>query len=124
MSCSRLIHTVPQESFPVDAVTGKWLNTRGQLSFLQQALALGAEAVNFSSTTPQPTTFTLDLPHPNKSSATLVQNWHNMALIERLLNLAESEGFDAVKEIFKGPLENCPELLLLKLAQLQVFLLS
>lgn len=115
---------MPQESFPVDAVTGKWLNTRGQLSFLQQALALGAEAVNFASTTPQPTTFTLDLPHPNKSSATLVQNWHNLALIERLLNLAESEGFDAVKEIFKGPLENCPELLLLKLAQLQVILLS
>lgn len=108
-----------KEPFPVDAVTCKWLNTRGQLSFLQQALALGAEAVNFASTIPQPTTFTLDLPHPNKSSATQVQNWHNLALIERLLNLAESEGFDVVKEIFKGPLETCPELLLLKLAQLQ-----
>jgi len=45
-----------KEPFPVDAVTCKWLNVRGQLSFLQQALALGAEAVNFASTIPQPTT--------------------------------------------------------------------
>jgi hypothetical protein len=98
------------------------LNTRGQLSFLQQALSLGPDAINFASTAPQPTTFTLDLPHPNKAPAAQVQNWHNLALIERLLSLAESESYDVVKEIFRGPLESCPELLLLKLAQLQVTL--
>lgn len=87
---------------------------------MRHALALGPEAVNFASVTSQPTTFTLDLPHPNKAPPAQVQNWHSPALIERLLHLAECEDYELVKELFKTPLEACPELLLLKLAQIQV----
>jgi len=106
-----------KEAFPVEVLTEEWLNRRGQLSLLRNAFLLGPEALNFGSV-PQATPLNLDLPHPMSSTAH-VQNWHNLALIERLLNLAECVDYESVREIFRDPLENCPELLLLKLAQIQ-----
>lgn len=66
---------------------------------------------DFPSSTP------FELPHPNKAASALVHNWESLPLIETLLDLAETEDYATVRAIFDYPLEHCPELLLLKLAQ-------
>jgi CCR4-NOT transcription complex subunit 1 len=100
-------------------VTSKWANSKGQLTFLKYAVLTPIEVLNFGVASSQMNTFMGELPHPNKTGP-FTHHWYSTALIERLLDLAECEDFDIVRDIFEYPLEHCPELLLLKLASITV----
>ena len=106
-------------AFPVDAMFGLWNNTSVQLSMLKLAVACAPDTFSFFSL---PSQAVLDtFPHSIKSAANTqqVQHWFSVPLITTLLGLSEVENYSLVRLIFDQPLKNCPELLLLGLAQIK-----
>ena len=89
--------------------TGKWTNTSAQLAVLKLILAGDNELQQqILESTTRRTNFDGAVPLPI---------WTSVDLIEALIGLADSEGFDALMEVFSGPLNACPEVLLYGVAQ-------
>lgn len=104
-----------KEQFPVDILFGQWHNTTGQLSFIRYAVSAPPDVFNFASNN------RVDI----EGVAALIKApsnlcWHSLSLLETLLRLAEIENFSVVRSVFAQPVKNCPELLILGVAQVKV----
>lgn len=104
-----------QELFPVEYFYLQWKNTEEQLSLFTQILK-NCEIFCFAdypclsvATESLKTLPELD----NKEVAT----WKSMPLLESLLYLGEAGHYAAVKELFKFPIQHCPDVLVLGLVQ-------
>ncbi|CAF0914580.1 unnamed protein product [Brachionus calyciflorus] len=107
---------VLKDPFPIDLVYRVWKNQEGQLSWINNALK-------------NPDIFCF-ADYPCRRSATeclkaqpeeenrLISSWRSLNLIETLLNLSETGVYSSCVELFKFPITQCPDLLLLGLLQL------
>lgn len=112
-----LMHGLGCNSFPVDHLFRQWRNAEGQLSLFQQILT-NYDMVSL-------TTFncrlinTEVLKAPPEDDSPAIGNWKCLDLVGTLLYLSESGYYSQVQEIFKFPMQHCPDLLVLGLIQLQ-----
>ncbi|XP_064089393.1 CCR4-NOT transcription complex subunit 1-like [Macrobrachium nipponense] len=104
-----------QEVFPVDCFYMQWKNSEEQLSLFTEIL----KSPDIFCFTEYPcvlvaTDCLKSLPDlENKEIAT----WRSMQLLETLLYLGEAGHYAVVKELFKFPIQHCPDILVLGLVQ-------
>eukprot|EP01135_Chromosphaera_perkinsii_P005743 Nk52_evm43s359 gene=Nk52_evmTU43s359 len=101
--------------FPAELLFNMWTNRKGQVSMLKYALLAAPEVFQFPSPARVISSDGLKtLPAANP----LVQNWFSLDLLEFLLTLSDSsECYQIVRNLFDYPLQNCPEVLIIGLAQ-------
>ncbi|CAK8681219.1 CCR4-NOT transcription complex subunit 1-like isoform X2 [Clavelina lepadiformis] len=104
------------ESFPIEVLYKKWTNTRGQLSWIQQSLMNS----NVFCIADYPTrTVNVDiLKQPLDEENSDILTWKSLDLVECLIHLSDlGVHYDDVRRLFEWPFNNCPDLLMLSLAQ-------
>jgi CCR4-NOT transcription complex subunit 1 len=111
------------DPFPVKALLQRWTHVAGQVSFLRFACA-APELFAFATQTQR--IAAIDV-HPPAAAATnprvmdIVQTWYSSSLVETLLTLSAENGYYTdVLAIFEFPRTNCPEVLVLALAEAEV----
>eukprot|EP00736_Rhodelphis_marinus_P014468 Rmarinus@m.14689 len=92
----------------------QWDNPKSQLAFLRFATSAPTDVISFQDS--RRLVQTLEALQLAKSGPE-VQVWQSIDLVERLVSLASFQLFDDVREVFDAPIKNCPEYLLLSLAQ-------
>ncbi|KAL0280391.1 UNVERIFIED_CONTAM: hypothetical protein PYX00_001693 [Menopon gallinae] len=113
----RLFFDGPFQPFPIDLFYRKWKNTDGQYSLIMQILK-------------NPDTFSFaDYPYHSVSIDILkatpetdnkeITTWRSLDLIEILLYLSDRGLYTQVQELFKFPIQHCPDVLVLGLLQIQ-----
>jgi hypothetical protein len=101
------------EAMPVDPLFGSWKNRTGQLSFLQLLPSSPPDLVDWSGKSSGAKFVRLDgLPKVVSHIC-----WGSLDLIETLLNLADTEHYSQVKQVFEHPIRLCMDLLLVGLMQ-------
>ncbi|XP_067012333.2 CCR4-NOT transcription complex subunit 1 isoform X3 [Anabrus simplex] len=107
------------EMFPfVDVIYHHWKNVEGQMSLIQQILKnpdlfcladylFHSVAVDILKASPE---------SDNKEITT----WRSLGLVETLLYLADRGMYSQVQELFKVPIQHCPDVLVLALLQLNL----
>ncbi|KAL7229494.1 hypothetical protein ACSBR2_008075 [Camellia fascicularis] len=107
-----------QDPFPLHAVCRSvWKNVDGQLSFLRYAVSASPEIFTFSCSARKLACANgwkvNEVPHGLANHA-----WLSLDLLEVLCQLAERGQAKYVRQILEFPLKQCPELLLLGIAQI------
>ncbi|KAB7502971.1 CCR4-NOT transcription complex subunit 1 [Armadillidium nasatum] len=106
---------VRPEMFPVDCFYRPWKNGDEQLHLIEQILnnpdIFSFADYPFRSVTTEGLKALPEL--DNKAVAT----WRSLELIELLLKLADGGHYAYVKELFKFPVQHCPDILILGLVQ-------
>lgn len=113
----RLFFDEAFQEFPVEFFYRKWRNADGQYSLISQILK-------------NPETFSFaDYPHRSVSVEILksvpdsntkeITTWRSLDLIETLLYLSDRGLYTQVQELFKFPIQHCPDILILGLLQVQ-----
>ena len=105
-----------QEVFPVDYIYRPWKNTEGQLSFIVQALR-NPDVFCFADY-PCHTVVTDILKSAPDDDNRDITTWRSLDLVETLLRLSEAGHYQQVSELFKFPIQNCPDMLVLALLQI------
>ncbi|PON57727.1 CCR4-NOT transcription complex subunit [Trema orientale] len=113
-----IYNRVSQEPFPLHAICGSvWKNTEGQLSFLKYAVSAPSEVFSFAHSLRQLAYVDaihghdLQVGHANHA-------WLCLDLLDVLCQLAERGHAFTVRSMLEYPLQHCPEVLLLGLAQI------
>ncbi|XP_058205092.1 uncharacterized protein LOC131319013 isoform X2 [Rhododendron vialii] len=113
-----IYHCASQEPFPLHALCRSvWKNVEGQLSFLRYAVSSPPEVFTFAHSSRK-------LACANALSDKVVPQgltnhaWISLDLLEVLCRLAERGHAKSVRQILESPLKQCPELLLLGIAQI------
>ncbi|XP_021748044.1 CCR4-NOT transcription complex subunit 1-like isoform X1 [Chenopodium quinoa] len=107
-----------QDSFPLHAICGSvWKNSEGQLSFLKYAVSAPPEVFTFAHSIRQ--LVYVDSVHglqsqPGQSNYA----WLCLDLVDVLCQLAERGHAATIQAMLEYPLKNCPEVLLLGVAQI------
>lgn len=104
------------ETFPVDHFYKRWTNVEGQFSLIQNVLKY-PEIFCFADYSCVPVAVDVLKTPPEQDSKELA-NWRSLNLVELLLNLSECGLYTHVQEIFKVPIHNCPDVLVLALLQI------
>ncbi|XP_076065903.1 CCR4-NOT transcription complex subunit 1 isoform X3 [Oratosquilla oratoria] len=107
---------VRADQFPVEFFYCQWANTEEQLNLVTQLVKCSDLFCFMDYQCRQVSTENLKTPPEldNKEIA----NWRSVQLIETLLNLGDNGGhYPSVKEIFKFPIQHCPDVLVLGLIQ-------
>lgn len=107
---------VLKDTFPIDLVYRVWKNPEGQLSWLNNALK-NPDIFCFADY-PCRRTATECLKAQPEEENRLISSWRSLNLIEILLNLSETGMYTSCVELFKFPVTQCPDLLILGLLQL------
>ncbi|XP_060964127.1 uncharacterized protein LOC133033427 isoform X2 [Cannabis sativa] len=105
---------VSQEPFPLHAICGcVWKNTEGQLSFLKYAVSAPPEVFSFSHSQRQLENFgpNIQVGHANHA-------WLCLDLLDVLCQLSERGHASTARSMLDYPLQHCPEVLLLGIAQI------
>ncbi|KAF5959836.1 hypothetical protein HYC85_001045 [Camellia sinensis] len=107
-----------QDPFPLHAICRSvWKNVDGQLSFLRYAVSASPEIFTFSCSARKLACANgwkvNEVPHGLANHA-----WLSLDLLEVLCQLAEGGRAKYVQQILEFPLKQCPELLLLGIAQI------
>lgn len=105
-----------QEVFPIDYIYRPWKNTEGQLSFIVQALR-NPDVFCFADY-PCHTVVTDILKAAPDDDNRDITTWRSLDLVETLLRLSEAGHYQQVSELFKFPIQNCPDMLVLALLQI------
>ncbi|KAL3683907.1 hypothetical protein R1sor_001929 [Riccia sorocarpa] len=107
------------DPFPISAVCGKvWKNGDGQLSFLRYAVAASPDVFTFSHSARKLSLLDA-LTGQRSASVTPNHAWLSVDLVEVLCRLSEAGLSTGVRSLLEYPLKNCPELLLLGMAQVK-----
>ncbi|XP_072946619.1 CCR4-NOT transcription complex subunit 1-like [Epargyreus clarus] len=104
------------QNFPVEYLCRRWQNSEGQLSLISNILK-HPDIFSFADHPLHPVSIDILKTAPetdNKEVAT----WRGLYLIELLLYLSERGYYVQVHELFKFPLQHCPDILLLALLQI------
>ncbi|ORY06821.1 Not1-domain-containing protein [Basidiobolus meristosporus CBS 931.73] len=109
--------------FPLDVLWHRWNNTKGQLSFLRQAIQAPIEVIDIAELATKKIVDPEDVASTNPQFANIASNlvtqpWNNLDLIQNLIFMYETEVGEEVKSLFERGTKQTPELLLLGLAQL------
>ncbi|CAM6118665.1 unnamed protein product [Calypogeia fissa] len=108
-----------QENYPIQAICGSvWKNGEGQLSFLRQAVSAPADVFTFAHS-PRKQSPLEGLPGQKSPYGTSNHAWLSLDLLEVLCLLAEMGHTSSVRSLLEYPLKQCPELLLLGMAQIK-----
>lgn len=120
---AQVIRRASSDPFPVRALLSRWNNISGQVSFLRFACA-APDLFPFATQTQRISAVEV---HPPATAATnprildIIHTWYSSALVEILLTLSAENGYYTdVLAIFEFPRTNCPEVLVLALAQSEV----
>lgn len=105
-----------QNSFPVECIYRHWSNVEGQLSLITNILK-NNDIFSFADYTFAPVQTELLKTQPETDNKE-IGSWKSLHLVEVLLYIAESGFYPQAQEIFKGPIQNCPDLLVLALLQI------
>ncbi|KAF2893609.1 hypothetical protein ILUMI_12564 [Ignelater luminosus] len=104
------------ETFPVDHLYRRWTNVEGQLSLIQNILK-NPDVFCFADYPFLSVPVDILKTPPEQDSKDLA-NWRNINLVELLLAISECGLYPQVQEMFKVPLQNCPDVLILTLMQI------
>jgi CCR4-NOT transcription complex subunit 1 len=104
------------ETFPIDQFYRRWTNLEGQFSLIQNILK-NPDVFCFADYPAM--TVSIDvLKTPPEQDSKELANWRSLNLVELLLHMSESGLFAYVQELFKYPIHNCPDVLVLALLQI------
>ncbi|XP_049786692.1 CCR4-NOT transcription complex subunit 1 isoform X4 [Schistocerca cancellata] len=101
--------------FPVDLIYRHWKNVDGQFSLIQQILK-NPDLFCFADYHYHSVPVDL-LKAPPDSDNKDIATWRSMDLVDVLLYLAERGLYAQVQELFKIPVQHCPDVLMLSLLQ-------
>lgn len=104
------------ENFPVDQFYRRWVNFEGQLSLIQNILK-NPDVFCFADYTCMTVSIDILKTPPEQDSKELA-NWRCLHLMEVLLQISELGLYPQVQDLFKFPLQNCPDVLVLALIQI------
>ncbi|XP_060561916.1 CCR4-NOT transcription complex subunit 1-like [Ruditapes philippinarum] len=105
-----------QEIFPVEYIYRQWKNTEGQLSFIVQSLR-NADVFCFADYPCHAVVIDILKTAPDDEKRDIAV-WKSLDLVEVLLRLSEVGHYQQVSELFKFPVQNCPDMLVLALLQI------
>ncbi|XP_044732731.1 CCR4-NOT transcription complex subunit 1 isoform X2 [Chrysoperla carnea] len=104
------------ELFPVDSLYRHWKNIEGQFSLIQHILKnpdiFCFVDYHFHSVSVDV------LKAPPESDNKEIGTWRSLNLVELLLHMSERGLYPQVQELFKFPVQNCPDVLVLALLQI------
>lgn len=106
----------PSNIFPVEYLCRRWTNLEGQMSLISNILK-HPDVFSFSDHPFHPVSIDI-LKSPPETDNKEVSTWRCLYLIELLLFAAERGYYIQVHELFKFPLQHCPDILLLALLQI------
>nr|CAD7424776.1 unnamed protein product [Timema monikensis] len=101
------------EMFPVDLIYRHWKTVEGQFSLIQQILK-NPDVFCFADYPFHSVTVDI-LKAPPESDNKEITTWRSLDLVETLLYLADRGLYAQVQEMFKFPLQHCPDVLVLAL---------
>lgn len=104
------------ETFPIDQFYRRWTNVEGQLSLITQILK-NPDVFCFADYPCLSVTVDVLKTPPEQDSKELA-NWRSLSLIELLLLISECGLYNHVFELYKFPVQNCPDVLVLALLQI------
>ncbi|XP_064641680.1 CCR4-NOT transcription complex subunit 1-like isoform X3 [Lineus longissimus] len=105
-----------QDIFPVEFIYRHWKNSEGQLSWITQSLKY-PDVFCFADY--QCHTVVIDiLKMPPDDENREIATWKSLDLVETLLRLSEAGHYQLVSELFKFPIQHCPDMLVLALLQI------
>lgn len=104
------------ETFPVDHLYRRWTSVEGQFSLIQNILK-NPDVFCFADYPFLSVPVDLLKTPPEQDSKELA-NWRNVNLVELLLTISECGLYSQIQEMFKVPLQNCPDVLMLTLMQI------
>ncbi|KAK9761289.1 CCR4-NOT core subunit cdc39, partial [Basidiobolus ranarum] len=111
------------DPFPLDVFWHRWNNTKGQFSFLKQAIQAPIEVIDIAELATKKIVDPEDIASINPQFANAATNlctqpWNNLDLIQSLMFMYETNITDDVTSLFEEGTKQAPELILLGLAQL------
>ncbi|XP_072931342.1 CCR4-NOT transcription complex subunit 1 isoform X2 [Epargyreus clarus] len=106
----------PSNIFPVEYLCRRWQNLEGQMSLISNILKY-PDIFSFADHPFHPVSIDI-LKSPPESDNKEISTWRGLYLIELLLYLSERGYYMQVHELFKFPLQHCPDILLLALLQI------
>ncbi|XP_011168409.1 CCR4-NOT transcription complex subunit 1 isoform X1 [Solenopsis invicta] len=106
----------PPDMFPVELLYRHWENVEGQFSLIQQILKC-PDIFCFADYPYHSVTVDVLKAAPEGDSKE-GQTWRSLNIVELLLHMAERGLYNPVQEIFKWPLQHCPDVLILALLQI------
>ncbi|XP_013184897.1 CCR4-NOT transcription complex subunit 1 isoform X2 [Amyelois transitella] len=106
----------PANIFPVDYLCRRWTNLEGQMSLISNIIK-HPDIFCFADHPFHPVSIDL-LKSPPESDNKEIATWRCLYLVELLLYAAERGFYMQVHELFKFPLQNCPDILLIVLLQI------
>ncbi|VVC94202.1 unnamed protein product, partial [Leptidea sinapis] len=106
----------PANTFPVEYLCRRWTNLEGQMSLITNILK-HPDIFSFADFPLHPVSIDL-LKSPPDTDIKEVSTWRCLYLVELLIYAAERGYYLHVHEIFKFPLQHCPDILLLALLQI------
>ncbi|KAJ8302566.1 hypothetical protein KUTeg_018962 [Tegillarca granosa] len=105
-----------QEVFPVEFIYRPWKNTEGQLSFVVQSLR-NPDVFCFADYPCHTVVIDILKAAPDDDNRDIA-TWKSLDLVESLLRLSDAGHYQQVSELFKFPIQNCPDMLVLALLQI------
>ncbi|XP_062589790.1 CCR4-NOT transcription complex subunit 1-like isoform X3 [Saccostrea cucullata] len=105
-----------QDMFPIEHIYRPWKNTEGQLSFIVQSLR-NPDVFCFADYPCHTVVIDILKSAPDDDNREIV-TWKSLDLVETLLRLSDSGHYQTVSELFKIPIQNCPDMLVLALLQI------
>lgn len=103
-------------SFPAECLYRHWTNTEGQLSLIS-AILRNPDVYSFSDYVF--TSVPIDVfKNPPDTENKEIASWKSLHLVEVLLYIAENGYYAPVLELFKTPIQHCPDLLFMALLQI------
>ncbi|XP_063392578.1 CCR4-NOT transcription complex subunit 1 isoform X1 [Cydia fagiglandana] len=106
----------PANIFPVEYLCRRWTNLEGQLSLISNILK-HPDIFSFADHPFHPVSIDL-LKSPPETDNKEIATWRCLYLVELLLYAADRDYYVQVHELFKFPLQHCPDILLLALLQI------
>ncbi|XP_076286498.1 CCR4-NOT transcription complex subunit 1 isoform X4 [Lasioglossum baleicum] len=104
------------DMFPVELFYRHWDNVEGQFSLVQQILKC-PDIFCFADYPYHSVTVDVLKAAPESDSKE-AQTWRSLNVVELLLHMAERGLYVSVQEIFKWPIQHCPDVLVLALLQI------
>ncbi|KAJ2954200.1 hypothetical protein O0L34_g2438 [Tuta absoluta] len=106
----------PANIFPVEYLCRRWTNLEGQMSLISYILKY-PDIFSFADYPFHPVSIDL-LKSPPETDNKEIATWRCLYLVELLLYAAERGFYMQVHELFKFPVQHCPDILLLALLQI------
>lgn len=104
------------ETFPVKHIYKPWKNTEGQLSFISHALK-NPDVFCLADYPYEPVITDVLKAAPDEDNREIL-TWKSRDLVQALLRLSDLGHYQFVTDLFKFPVQNCPDMLTLALLQI------